>query len=77
VAGDLAVAFELASDAPARLELLDIAGRRVLSRDLAGLGGGGHVLALARSASRPAAGLYFLRLTQAGRALTRRVVIAP
>ena len=73
---DLNVAFELAAGSPARLELMDLAGRRVLARDLAGFGAGRHTLALAPAGGRLAAGLYFLRLSQAGGSLTRRVVVA-
>lgn len=72
--GRLALAFSLASAAPARLEMIDIAGRRVLARDLAGLGAGGHVLPLA---ARLAPGVYTVRLVQAGAAVTTRVVVAP
>ena len=38
----MTIAFELPSDAPARLELVDIGGRRVVSRDVGGMGTGRH-----------------------------------
>ena len=71
-AGDLTVALSLATRETARLELVDITGRRVLQRDLTTLGPGRHVLRLDGPA--PAGGLYFLRLTQGGRTVTGRVV---
>jgi hypothetical protein len=70
--GDLQVAFELVGGAPARLELYDVTGRRVRERGLDGLAAGAHVLTLAR----PAPGMYFLRLVQAGHSIVRKVAIA-
>ena len=72
----LRVVFSLASAAPARLEVIDIAGRRVVSRELGALGPGTHALSLEEAAGlRP--GLYLLRLTQAGQSLTSRALIVP
>jgi hypothetical protein len=73
-AADLAVAFSLPDAAPARLELFDLAGRRVLAWDVGALGGGSHVLPLAEGQAL-ASGVYLLRLTRGGRALTSRAVI--
>jgi hypothetical protein len=70
--GELRVAFDLPGRAPARIELYDVSGRRVLERNLDGLGEGGHVLSLARQAP----GIYFVRLVQAGQVIVRKVVIA-
>jgi hypothetical protein len=72
----LFVSFSLESDAPARLDLLDIAGRRVLGHDVGALGAGTHILRLDAGAPRPPAGLYVLRLTQAGRVASTKVVVA-
>jgi hypothetical protein len=63
--GGLAVRFSLASRAPARLEIMDVAGRRILARDLAGLEPGSHILTLEGGASLPS-GIYLLRLRQGG-----------
>jgi Metallo-peptidase family M12/FG-GAP-like repeat len=63
--GDLTVSFSLPSAAPARLELLDLAGRRVRGMDVGSLGAGAHRIALARGATLHA-GVYFIRLTQGG-----------
>jgi hypothetical protein len=72
---DLVVAFSLPEAGDATLELLDVAGRRVITRRRTELPPGNHVLSL--SAGRPlAAGVYVLRLTQAGRSVTRKAVVA-
>jgi hypothetical protein len=72
---NLQVAFTLPNSAPARLELLDIAGRRIAEREVGSLGAGSHVEPLGAGARVPA-GLYWLRLTQGGRALVTRAVVA-
>jgi hypothetical protein len=71
---DLTVELSLPDGAPAMLELLDVAGRRVLAREVGGLGAGRHVLTLA-SGRRLGPGVYLLRLTHGGRSLTARAVI--
>ena len=71
----LELELSLRSGAPARLEVLDLAGRSLASRDLAGLGPGTVTLRL-DSTARLAPGLYWLRLTQDGaRAHARAVVL--
>jgi len=72
--GDLTVSFTLPSAAPARLELIDLSGRRLVDRDVESLGAGRHLLRLGESA-QIAPGMYWLRLTQGGRALTARVSV--
>ncbi len=69
----VAVALTLPDDAPARLELLDVTGRRVASLPLGGLGPGPHLVSLGSINLRP--GLYFMRLTHRGDVLTARGVI--
>jgi hypothetical protein len=71
--GDARVAFTLGSSAPARLLVLDVAGRAVLSRDVGALGPGSHVMPVQGAA----AGVYVLRLTQGGRTLTRKATLLP
>lgn len=71
---EVSVVFALASAAPARLELLDVAGRRVHAQEVGMLGPGQHVLRLEKTASLPA-GIYVLRLTQAGRVVVARAAI--
>jgi len=70
----LVVAFSLSSGDPARLELMDLAGRRVLERQVGSLGAGTHRLDLG-GAREFAPGMYFLRLAQGSRSQTARVVI--
>jgi hypothetical protein len=71
--GRLSIAFSLPSGAPATLELIDLLGRRMLSRDVGGLGPGSHVVDLSQEAANLHAGVYAVRLTQAGRSLTTKI----
>ncbi len=72
--GSIRVWFSLAGKGRATLEVLDIAGRRVVQREVGSLGAGRHSLSFGPAAGlRP--GLYFLRLSAAGRSLTTRVVM--
>jgi hypothetical protein len=73
-AGRLNIAFALSSEGPARLELIDLAGRRVRTRDVGALGPGHHVVDLV--AGRPlSSGIYIVRLTQGALSRTARVVV--
>lgn len=74
VTGPWSISFSLESREPARLELLDITGRRVLSREI-GLGPGSHTLALTREERPATAGLYFVRLIQGNQARLTRVTV--
>ncbi len=76
VRGALNVAFTSAVASPAELDLFDVAGRRVWSRRWASPAPGPHHAVIA-AGELQRAGLYFLRLRQAGLAATRRVVLAP
>ena len=72
----LRVEFSLLSAASAKLEVIDIAGRRVLSQEVGPLGPGAHAMNLDEAAGlRP--GLYLIRLTQAGASRTARALIVP
>lgn len=73
--GDAWLAFTLPAREPARLEVLDVAGRRVAARDLPGLGPGRHLVRLDPAALE--GGVYFVRLWQGGRSVTTRVVRVP
>jgi len=59
----LYVAFALPTGAAARLELLDLGGRRVVAREVGSLGVGRHAVNLAER-RHVAPGLYWVRLTQ-------------
>ena len=74
VAERFSVTFALASADPARLEMLDIAGRRILSREVGSMGAGPHMIEMSRPRD-VSPGLYLLRLTQGGRSATSRLVI--
>ena len=74
VARDLTIHFTLVSAEPASLEMLDMAGRRVLSRDVGSLGPGQHVVHLGDGA-RVAPGIYMLRLVQGQEARHARAVV--
>ena len=60
------VAFTLATSAPAVLEVLDVAGRRLVRREVGGMGPGDHLLLLG-PAFRPTPGVYIVRLVQGAR----------
>jgi hypothetical protein len=69
--GTLTVRFSLPTDAPARLELLDVAGRRIASHEV---GVGQHTLDLG-AGQHLAPGLYLVRLTQGANTRTTRVAV--
>lgn len=72
--GVLETAFILATHEGATLELFDIAGRRIVAREVGGLGPGPHRVTLAEGMPVPA-GVYTLRLTQGGRSIATRGVV--
>lgn len=72
--GALTAQFTLASAAAASLELLDVAGRRILARDVGSLGAGRHAVDLAEGA-RLAPGLYLLLLRQGESSRVTRVAV--
>lgn len=69
------VSFSLPGSAPATLELLDLGGRRVLSREVGSLGGGSHVVSFQRESAALPTGVYVVRLSQGGRSATSKVVL--
>lgn len=70
----LKVAFVLPNAQPASLEVLDLAGRRIVRRQVGSLGAGRHVVELSgQRALSP--GVYVLRLIQGTRSQTARVVV--
>ena len=70
---DVSVVFTLPSAAPATLEMIDVAGRRVMSREVGSLGAGAHSLRLGEFGAAP--GVYLVRLSQRDRVLTAHAVI--
>ncbi len=72
--GAITLTVGLPSAATARLDLIDVAGRRIMSRDIGGLGPGMHRVTL-HEAVHLEPGIYLLRLTQSGKVATGRVVL--
>ena len=70
--GELVASFTLPNGSPARLQVLDVAGRVWLAREVGDLGAGSHLLRLGGAVP---AGIYWLRLTQGGRSLLARGVV--
>jgi hypothetical protein len=71
--GRLVVWFTLPADGPATVELLDLAGRKVSARAVGALGAGRHSVEFGER--RVSAGVYWIRLTRAGRSLSTRVAL--
>jgi hypothetical protein len=70
----LHVSFSLPDLSPARVEVLDVTGRRVASREVHAAQAGAQAVEFGE-ATTLRAGVYLVRLTQGGRSLTRRVVL--
>jgi len=73
-ANGVTIAFTLPDSAPARIELVDVAGRRVLVRDVGTLERGSHVVRLTEARSLPA-GAYLVRIVQGSRSVSTRMVV--
>ena len=71
---ELVVDVALPSAGPARLELMDVMGRRITARELGSLGAGRHRVDLG-AGQRLAPGVYMLRLTQGSEARGVRVTV--
>ena len=69
--GAWVVSFGLASAAPATIELLDVAGRTLVTRQVGQLGAGPHTLPIAEARRLPP-GVYLLRLRQGAEVVTAR-----
>jgi hypothetical protein len=70
----LSVAFTLPTVATARLELLDVSGRRLVEREVGSLGAGPHAVDIGQG-QHLAPGLYLVRLTQGANKRTTRVAV--
>jgi hypothetical protein len=73
-ASDLGIAYVLGSWEPASLAVVDVAGRKMLERDLGAPGPGRHETSL-EAGSILAPGLYWLWLSQGGRSVSTKVTI--
>ncbi|MFI5371476.1 MAG: kelch repeat-containing protein [Candidatus Eisenbacteria bacterium] len=74
VVGRFNVSFRLPNADPARVEVIDVNGRRLITREVGGLGAGVHDVDLGSSRDF-APGMYFVRLSRAGQSLTTRAVV--
>jgi galactose oxidase-like protein len=72
---ELSISFVLAERGPAMLELLDVAGRRQLVREVGELGPGPHVLRLDREVAGLPAGVYLVRLRQGSRVAAGKICV--
>jgi hypothetical protein len=72
--GRLTVTFSLPDDARARLEVIDVSGRRAVAREVGSLGAGRHTIQLAAD-QRLSPGFYVVRLTQGARVAIARVSV--
>ena len=70
----LMVSFSLPTEAGATLTLLDISGRRIVSRDVGSLGAGQHTINLSEGREL-FPGWYVIRLTQGVMVKTECVVV--
>jgi hypothetical protein len=68
------VEFSLRDGSPASLELMDVAGRALASRQVGTMGPGRHSLDLSDGRAL-APGIYFLRLTQGGSEVRSRAAV--
>jgi hypothetical protein len=74
VGGRLVVQFVLAAAEPASLQVTDIAGRRLASREVGSMGPGRHEVDLSTDLhSRP--GIYVISLTQGAKVMKSRVAV--
>jgi len=71
---ELRVSFSLRNSSAATLALFDISGRQLEARRVEGMGPGWHTVALG-ARSNLSAGLYIIRLSQAGRSLATRAAV--
>jgi hypothetical protein len=72
--GSFNVSFSLPDTRPARLELYDVSGRRLLAREVGAMGPGAHVLRLGET-SGLSSGVYWLRLVHPTKTLVARAAL--
>ena len=69
------IQLSLPDGAPARLDLIDLAGRTVATREVGALGAGRHAVRFVDS--RLPAGVYFVRLVRGSESTSAKVVVIP
>ena len=72
--GPITLGFSLPDAAPAQLELLDIAGRRLWHRQIGQLGAGDHEISIGEVANLRA-GIYLIRLAHDGQSRVARICV--
>jgi hypothetical protein len=70
----MTVSFSLPDASPARIELLDVGGRRIQTREVGSLGAGQHVMPLLGD-FHLAPGTYLVRLSHGSISLARKIVV--
>lgn len=70
----IAVSFSLPASGPASIEIYDLAGRRLIRREVGWMGPGSHVFMLG-SGFKPAPGVYGVRLVQGSYSVQTRAVV--
>jgi hypothetical protein len=73
--GPFSLSFSLPTAGKATIEIFDLSGRRVVSREVGTLGAGFHVVPFNREATSLKAGAYTVRLTQGGKSVTGKITI--
>jgi hypothetical protein len=68
------VGFEIPEDGDVTVSIVDVAGRLVSSRRLAGLAAGPHEVSLNEAARLPR-GVYFVRIAQKGAGASAKMVV--
>ena len=72
--GTLTALYTVANDDAAHIEMFNVRGQRILAREIGSVGAGAHRVEIGNAKDYPS-GVYFLRLTQAGRSVTSRFVV--
>jgi hypothetical protein len=73
--GAITVRYSIPEEKPAQLHLIDVSGRILWQRDLHFRGRGTHEMNLETAEYAP--GVYWVRLSQAGRSAAKRIVLIP
>jgi len=70
----MTLTYTLPTAAPAKLEIFDVRGRLMESRDVGSMGVGRHT-ATFQPANRPASGIYIVKLSQGGESTSSKITV--